>query len=623
MKNIFTQPRVKPSHRSFALWNKKIVLALRLGHGFYPALCLLAGTGMLAQKAAPAVDQYVSAELLAGPTAVTQNEQKLNTLKVGTLGTMSVMQDVVTGQIRQATGNIKLPPAATSEASAKQVIQSNIQALGAPKAQTDLKLISNTSSLTGSHMTYQQMYNGYPVFGGTVAINTPTGSKGPGTIRNDLKIINKSAEASGTLSSAQAVTAALGAVHFKQGPKAPPTAELGILAVDGAPVQVWRVRYTSQEPGATWEVMVRSSDSTVLSVRNVSTYKINPGAPSPQSQSQASQPDAGATTTKSNIDPPRGLVFFPNPVQSTGIADFPDHLEGAAPGSSFQQIQNARVAVAVGQLVAGGHLDGNWASTILSTSFTRAMQPDQIFEFDRSDQRFDETMAYYWVTQSTSYAQSLGFKNVNNRQLKIDVNGTTDDNSWYSDGTLTFGTGGIRDAEDAEVIFHETGHSIQDSQVPGILDNGGHDLRSMSEGFSDYWAASFFADIGPKGSAWNTFFDKWDGSTAHPAVNGDPPYLRKLDSAKHYPEDIDQEVHDDGEIWSACLWKIRGILGRTLTDKLLLESNYSLTPSVTFPEAANIILITFPKLVPATQQSQNQLKLVKQVFIDRGILPSQ
>jgi hypothetical protein len=578
---------------------------------------------MLAQKAAPAVDQYVSAELLSGPTAVTRNEQKPNTLKVGTLGMMSVMQDVVTGQIRQVTGNIKLPPAATSEASAKQVIQSNIQALGAPKAQTDLKLISNTSSLTGSHVTYQQMYNGYPVFGGTVAINTPTGSKGAGTIRNDLKIISKSAETSGTISSAQAVTAALGAVHFKQGPKATPTSDLGILAVDGTPVQVWRVRYTSQEPGATWEVMVSSSDSKVLSVRNVSAYKANPGAAYPEPLSQAPQPEAGATTTKSDIAPPRGLVFFPNPVQSTGNADFPDHPIDAAPGSSFPQIQNARVAVAIGQLQVGGHLDGVSASTALSTSFTRAMQPDQIFEFDRSDQRFDETMAYYWVTQSTLYVQSLGFTNVNNRQLKIDVNGTPDDNSWYSDGTLTFGTGGIRDAEDAEVIFHETGHSIQDSQVPGILDNGGHDLRSMSEGFSDYWAASFFADIGPKGSAWNTFFDKWDGSTVHPAANGNPPYLRKLDSPKHYPEDIDQEVHDDGEIWSACLWKIRGILGRTLTDKLLLESNYSLTPAVKFPEAANIILTVFPKVVPTTQQSQNQLKLVKQVFIDKGILPPQ
>ncbi len=33
---------------------------------------------------------------------------------------------------------------------------------------------------------------------------------------------------------------------------------------------------------------------------------------------------------------------------------------------------------------------------------------------------------------------------------------------------LTFGTGGVDDAEDAGIIAHEYGHSIQDNQVPGF-----------------------------------------------------------------------------------------------------------------------------------------------------------
>jgi hypothetical protein len=31
-----------------------------------------------------------------------------------------------------------------------------------------------------------------------------------------------------------------------------------------------------------------------------------------------------------------------------------------------------------------------------------------------------------------------------------------------------------------------------------------------------------------------------------------------MDAAKHYPENIVNEVHADGEMWSATLWRIRG-----------------------------------------------------------------
>ena len=57
------------------------------------------------------------------------------------------------------------------------------------------------------------------------------------------------------------------------------------------------------------------------------------------------------------------------------------------------------------------------------------------------------------------------------RPIKVNVNGRIDeDNSFYSPGTkaLTFGRGGVDDAEDAEIILHEYGHSIQDNQVPGF-----------------------------------------------------------------------------------------------------------------------------------------------------------
>ena len=81
-------------------------------------------------------------------------------------------------------------------------------------------------------------------------------------------------------------------------------------------------------------------------------------------------------------------------------------------------------------------------------------------------------MAYHWVTQAQRYLQSLGLRNVDNRQQLLRIDQFGGDNSFYRDGTskltITLGKGGVDDAEDAEVIVHEYGHSVQDDQVPGF-----------------------------------------------------------------------------------------------------------------------------------------------------------
>src|SRR5262245_23660762 len=58
--------------------------------------------------------------------------------------------------------------------------------------------------------------------------------------------------------------------------------------------------------------------------------------------------------------------------------------------------------------------------------------------------------------------------------------------------SLTFGTGGVDDADDAEIILHEYGHAIQDDQIPGFGEPA--EAGAMGEGFGDYFAASFFAE---------------------------------------------------------------------------------------------------------------------------------
>jgi hypothetical protein len=51
------------------------------------------------------------------------------------------------------------------------------------------------------------------------------------------------------------------------------------------------------------------------------------------------------------------------------------------------------------------------------------------------------------------------------------------------DSEIKYGSGAVDDAEDADVILHEYGHSIQDDQVPGF--GAGHQAGSIGEGFGD------------------------------------------------------------------------------------------------------------------------------------------
>lgn len=192
------------------------------------------------------------------------------------------------------------------------------------------------------------------------------------------------------------------------------------------------------------------------------------------------------------------------------------------------------------------------------------------------------------------------------------MDGTTQDNSFYSPVTksLTFGTGGVDDAEDAEIILHEYGHAIQDDQVNhfGSTNEGG----AMGEGFGDYLAASFFADRKPE--RLRPCVGNWDAVS----YSGDePPSLRRVDGTKKYPRDVHGEVHDDGEIWSACLWEIRAAIGGRSADKLIIAHHFLLGPRSSFEDGANALLTTDQQL----NEGRNA-DVIRDVFVRRGILPN-
>lgn len=258
-----------------------------------------------------------------------------------------------------------------------------------------------------------------------------------------------------------------------------------------------------------------------------------------------------------------------------------------------------------------GKLDGKYVSTRLTPD--RVSRADYKFLFRRGDRAFKEVMVYYHIDKLQRYLQELGFANIlSTKAIEVNIDGIEDDNSFYSPATksLTFGTGGVDDAEDAEIILHEYGHAIQDNQVPGFGQTG--EARAQGEGFGDYLAASFFSDVKP--ALLKPTVGSWDGVAYSGA---EPPCLRRVDSNKKYPKDITGEPHNDGEIWSACLWQLRGALGGRMTDKLVIAHHFLLKPTASFEDAANA-LITTDKQLNAGQNGES----IRSIFVTRGILPN-
>ena len=278
-------------------------------------------------------------------------------------------------------------------------------------------------------------------------------------------------------------------------------------------------------------------------------------------------------------------VFDPNPVVALG-AEW-KVLRGERGGLRPPPPSAIRVVELTG-LNTSGFLDGHFVTTRPTPA--RARRKDGRFLCPPSDPAFAESMAYFHVSRAMEYLEDLGFKGACRvkfpQPLEINVRATTEDNSFYDPGLkqLQFGTGGVDDAQDAEVILHEFGHAIQDAIVPdfGQRPEG----WAMGEGFGDYFAASFFADLKlPKHRAEIMAWDGFRGSKAS------PPFERRVDSRKTFTafrEDGDE--HDNGLIWSATLWDIRKSLGREAADRVIIESHFQLDGFSGFARALRAIL---------------------------------
>jgi hypothetical protein len=321
----------------------------------------------------------------------------------------------------------------------------------------------------------------------------------------------------------------------------------------------WKVRITRRNPREDWIVYVHARTGKVLS-RYDNLSEVKDGL---------------------------GQVFDPNPV--TALGDYKLLVTGRKrprrpPPVAYRQ-------VTLRGLDGSGTLSGEKVTTA-PTRAPRIRRANLQFML-RSDERgFEEVMVYHHVDAARRYLESLGYRGpraIFREAVRVDVNGTRDDNSWYSptDRMLTFGTGSIDDAEDAETILHEFGHAIQDAICPDFGQS--KESAAMGEGFGDYFAASLCESKKPERYA--TSVMSWDGLFSGIAARLDPPCLRRVDGRMTYADfDPHGDEHDNGQIWSATLWEVRKLLGRETGDRVILESHFQLDGFTTFARGARAIL---------------------------------
>jgi len=303
-----------------------------------------------------------------------------------------------------------------------------------------------------------------------------------------------------------------------------------------------------------------------------------------------------------------GQVFFPNPVASLQDESLTDQKD-----SNYPALLPAYKTVTLTNLDGSGFLKGDWASVVSETG-DPAFSSTNTFIYTRDDDRFEQVMAYYWITEAQKYIQSLGFgttfRPVNMTSQAVRINQLGYDNSFATDhpkNELRFGKGGVDDAEDAEVILHEYGHAIHFSQNFRFASE---EAGAISEGFGDYWAANMTNIIAPTPDP--ACVADWDSVSYTSTV---PHCLRRVDTNLHYPEDLNGRVHHDGQIWSRALWDIRSALGHIKADTIILQAQFDF-PGTTMTDLAN-------RTVAAAQSLYGNAaaKAVRAAFQARGILP--
>ncbi len=303
-----------------------------------------------------------------------------------------------------------------------------------------------------------------------------------------------------------------------------------------------------------------------------------------------------------------GMVFDPDPLATAGVAyggAYADNDDADTP-----ELNAERLVVTLPDITQGGdglyRLQGPYVRItgdipgIADTPYDPpAEAAPNAFRYLRSHRHFEAAMAYYHIDYSQRYLQQLDLgMAVLARPIQVNPHGfgQQDNSQFYpAQNAIVFGDGGVDDAEDATVIWHEYMHALLEDAAPGLLST--NEGRALHEGWADYWAGSYVRGLVETGRVRRTDWDflfRWDSG------DGTIWEGRRITFAGRYPEatNCDREdiprrpcnIYEDGLLWATVLMEIQDVLGKAVTDRLAMAATLYLSPPATFRDAAQALL---------------------------------
>jgi hypothetical protein len=451
----------------------------------------------------------------------------------------------------------------------------------APRAQ--LERTSATSTPAGGVIErFQQEVGGLPVFGAEVV--AVDGADTPATLVSDFSVGGiDGVDAGSAISRAEAVAAARDAVGAGR-VRAPATAELGVTP---AGTLAWEVTVPAADPLADWLVRVDANTGEKLSARDLLW---------------------NATGTAS--------LYNPNPVVQQGsYQGLKDRND-----KDYPQLTQLLLPLTLERLAGTkGCLKGTYVNVRVTARGKKVCEPGANFTgLTRSANAFEAVMAYFHIDRTRAYVDGLGLSQpLRSKPQKVFANAIPDDNSFYSSASheLVLGTGGVDDGEDADVIVHEYGHSLQDQAAENSLRK--REGQTMGEGFGDYMAAAM-SNLTTGPSEFDTCIFDWDGISYSP--DGTCGRLANVTTTVTKAEQkCQKQIHCVGQVWSSTLFELRTLLGndangQSIMDRVVLEANFLNTKKTGYRDAGRALIASDQLLYGGAHAAQIQATLTARKF---------
>jgi Fungalysin metallopeptidase (M36) len=475
--------------------------------------------------------------------------------------------------------------ASATPAPASERVAERLTAASAPAGQL---VASERLAVPGGGLIhrYRQRAGGLPVLGAEAVIADPPDAA-PMLVTDTTAPRLEPPAAAPAIARGRAIAAA-SALTGSERLRAAPRALLGVDPRSGR--LVWEVSLPSARPLADFVVLIDARTGEEIRVRDV--------------------------LWRAEI---RAALFDPNPVVAQ--ASYSDLLDAKDRDSSL--LASLRVPVLLPRITsARGCLAGVYADARLGKKAKPICRAS--FDFTgvgRSDDRFEALMAYFHIDRTRAYVDSLGLsESLRAKPQKVRANGIPEDNSFYSSMTrsMTLGSGGVDDGEDADVIVHEYGHSLQDQAVRGFGRTAA--TGSMGEGFADYLAAAMSALVTGGDPRFDACMFEWDSVSYSGSGCG-----RRTDK----PLTLQQvrrrcllEIHCMGEAWSGLLYELRGTLGadpqgQSVMDRVALEANFLLARRASFADGGRALLAADRLLYGGAHVPTIEAELIERRFCKR------